>query len=717
MVALARSVTVGMVTYAAGTDHTTMPAADVDQIRNPAAWVGGVAPALSSAADVALTRRDLSSVQRLRTALGVTDSPILPIGTTPGTVAAGDDVRFPDLTGAAAGYVPTFQTATGRLAMRPAPVPALESAYGATMPLISKLRMQKRNAVTILQLGDSTTVGQSAWPGRLTGKMATAWPTWSFAYRDWSLDTATDYSAATTVSTGTGSGTVTMFNMGIPTTNSPNVLAAKFSNAVLNIPTPDLIIIGHGHNESGGGTAAIDYDPAAYANLAVLIATLKMHHPTSPILVVLGNPVTNASNSTQERRNDSYRKVAADTGVALADMYHVFTGAPGWTKSPVPSAYMIDETHPNAGGHELIATALVPYFSPPADGVNSTLIPDVSQQQSSLLLRKRSLIADGDLSGYVTGAPQGWTIAGGATVVKDTALVDSQSGLGYSVRITGSGTAAGYLERDVPVAHAQGRTICLTVREYVPAAAPAGNASGMISIVVDGVEQFSGTTNFGRGGWYFRSIHARVPVTAASVKIRLYGSTSASVAGDAYFSEASVTVGALPSRALPQKVPLLQRNLTGFPAISNTTTETSLATLTIPAGTVKAGTVLQLETGGTLLNNSGANISLQYKFKIGATTVVATTAANVGTNASERKWVFRATIMFPTATTQRVQVTMPVSLADASNWGQGSATSVGYGTASEAMAGDTTLDLTLTAGTAATTFTMKAEWATLTEQS
>lgn len=48
MTALATTVTVGSVVYAAGTDHTAMPSEVVDVVRNPSAWVGGVVPALSA---------------------------------------------------------------------------------------------------------------------------------------------------------------------------------------------------------------------------------------------------------------------------------------------------------------------------------------------------------------------------------------------------------------------------------------------------------------------------------------------------------------------------------------------------------------------------------------------------------------------------------------------------------------------------------------------
>lgn len=73
MVALAQSVSYDGQTYPAGTDHTTMPAQVADAIRNPNAWVGGVAPALSgiSFGKSKIRPADLGSAARARAALGL----------------------------------------------------------------------------------------------------------------------------------------------------------------------------------------------------------------------------------------------------------------------------------------------------------------------------------------------------------------------------------------------------------------------------------------------------------------------------------------------------------------------------------------------------------------------------------------------------------------------------------------------------------------------
>lgn len=73
MVALAQSITIEDTTYPAGTDSADMPVWAVDRIRNPAAWVGGTAPALSYnlIGKRRITAADLGSAPKARRSLGL----------------------------------------------------------------------------------------------------------------------------------------------------------------------------------------------------------------------------------------------------------------------------------------------------------------------------------------------------------------------------------------------------------------------------------------------------------------------------------------------------------------------------------------------------------------------------------------------------------------------------------------------------------------------
>lgn len=113
VVALAQSVTIEQTTYAAGTDHTELPAAVADRIRNPSAWVGGVAPALSVAAPAGkprLDEKDLSSAVRARTALGLGSGALRDAGVSGGLATLGATAELP------VGQMPAGWDASPRLA-------------------------------------------------------------------------------------------------------------------------------------------------------------------------------------------------------------------------------------------------------------------------------------------------------------------------------------------------------------------------------------------------------------------------------------------------------------------------------------------------------------------------------------------------------------------------------------------------------------------------
>ncbi len=150
-----------------------------------------------------------------------------------------------------------------------------------------------------------------------------------------------------------------------------------------------------------------------------------------------------------------------------------------------------------------------------------------------------------------------------------------------------------------------------------------------------------------------------------------------------------------------------------FAAVGNTTADTALAALTIPANTIRAGDVLTFECGGTLLNSSGGTINHTLRFKLGATTVLTTPVLAISTNAADREWYLRALIVCPTTSTQKVSAVWSFSLADAANWGGGSSPPTGYGTAAEASSAALDVVFSLQPATASASHAMQAQWALL----
>ncbi len=93
MTALAYDVFVYGTLYTAGTDHSAMPTAVVDEIRNPGAWVGASVPALTTVpyGKARIISSDLTSATKARAALGITvalnKGHVVPTGSAP-TAAA-----------------------------------------------------------------------------------------------------------------------------------------------------------------------------------------------------------------------------------------------------------------------------------------------------------------------------------------------------------------------------------------------------------------------------------------------------------------------------------------------------------------------------------------------------------------------------------------------------------------------------------------------------
>lgn len=96
MTTLATSVTVDGTVYPAGTDHTQLPAAVLDRIRNPAAWTGGTAPATGIAhfGKPEIVADDLRTPARARAALGL-------LNLDPSALTVGEEV-LPRLLGSGA---------------------------------------------------------------------------------------------------------------------------------------------------------------------------------------------------------------------------------------------------------------------------------------------------------------------------------------------------------------------------------------------------------------------------------------------------------------------------------------------------------------------------------------------------------------------------------------------------------------------------------------
>jgi hypothetical protein len=167
--ALAVSVAVDGVSYAAGTDHTAMPTGVADRIRTGANWVGGTAPALSVAQEGKnrIGLGDLGTAAKARASLGLQVSlyngHVVPTGTAPTAVAqasagtgataviAGRDTAGTVTLTSGSGSVATGNQVivTFNKAFAVTPVVVLESTTGALAALHPYVAATSTTAFTI----------------------------------------------------------------------------------------------------------------------------------------------------------------------------------------------------------------------------------------------------------------------------------------------------------------------------------------------------------------------------------------------------------------------------------------------------------------------------------------------------------------------------------------------------------------------------------------
>lgn len=95
-------------------------------------------------------------------------------------------------------------------------------------------------------------------------------------------------------------------------------------------------------------------------------------------------------------------------------------------------------------------------------------------------------------------------------------------------------------------------------------------------------------------------------------------------------------------------------NPTVSPGVVNTVTETPVASFTVPATRLLAGDLLTLDLGWDVLNNSGANLTFTYRFKVNGTTIGQTGAISLGTSSQRVNMTGRFHIALPQLNAPRV---------------------------------------------------------------
>ena len=151
--------------------------------------------------------------------------------------------------------------------------------------------------------------------------------------------------------------------------------------------------------------------------------------------------------------------------------------------------------------------------------------------------------------------------------------------------------------------------------------------------------------------------------------------------------------------------------------VNSTVVETTLTTLTVPAGYLAVGYGVRAVSAGDILNNIGADATCLFRVKLGATTILTTPAITLAASANRRKWRLAVDILAESGVLQRASGVLHISDAAAETFAdtmkavrnqlgwpstdaRGGAHLIGYGTAAETGANVLDIAITVTLSTA-----------------
>jgi hypothetical protein len=203
-----------------------------------------------------------------------------------------------------AGLDTVFVTATGGSAAKPMKDWArdIDGATSAQVqPLLSKIKRGIDDPV-ILVLGDSTGNDTNEWVYLVTSTLGARFPTHTFKYSLWN---GTSYPAPTTMSTGSGPRTVTVYNGSVAGSRTLYPPGGRWA-VMVAAQTPELIFVNYGHNQ---GTTA----PALWRSVYLPhTEALSEEHRGAGIVLMLQNPST--VDNYQAQRNAVWEQIAQERG-------------------------------------------------------------------------------------------------------------------------------------------------------------------------------------------------------------------------------------------------------------------------------------------------------------------------------------------------------------------------------------------------------------------
>ena len=408
---------------------------------------------------------------------------------------------------------------------------AASSTYAAqgtesTQRLMALLATQSRDA-SMLLVGDSTGNETTEWFYRLVQALASKYPKWTVTYQLWN-DTSGAYDAASTIQTGTGARTLTVYNASVAGATTSFWQAPRFATAVAAL-SPDLTLVSLGHNEQA---IAADLWHGRYVGLTEQVATSL---PMSPLLLIAQNPAT--ANTYQQQRREVYREIAAGRGYGFIDVCKAF--------EDYGTDLTIDGIHPNTTGSQLWADTVLPAFT------YQRGVAPRTQPVSPLLQRGDNLLLNGDFSAFTGAAPDNWTLAN-ATAAKDatnyeSADINRATGAltsAKAVKFTATGAGQATLIQYLPLNRVKGRWVTIAARIYVPTGQANSVGRLAVSDSTGSTIHVNDTAFQGAFRWVVASRF--IPANATYARAYLYIDSGATGTGNLTVDRVTAVVGKYP---------------------------------------------------------------------------------------------------------------------------------------------------------------------------
>jgi hypothetical protein len=412
-------------------------------------------------------------------------------------------------------------------------------ASGHAQRLLNKMRVGAQDA-TLLIVGDSTGNASDEWVYLFSQWLGGQFPGYTVLYRVWGT---IDYNAATTLQTGTGPRTLTVYNNSVAGMKPDYTLGELWPAAVQNLPAVDLTIVSHGHNVFSGET-----QDAMAMHWLELTEPLLMAHPDTGVILIAQNPERDTvDNDTQAL---AVRDVCAWRGFGLADAWSKFTAL------GKAAGLYADNVHPSFGlgspesptGTRLIVETVKEHFigAPCAPATSVSLLAQAYGP---------NLLLNGSFADYPTspGAPTGWT-ATNSTVTKDTVVKFGTNA--YSVKVVGTGAGQPYLQQDLAANVRDtvlGRQLILAVAVFTPTTEDVNGGRVALLSTSNGSNTYVSTST-GKGGWWWKFLPAKIAAGDTFVRVRLFASTVTGAATPpstltAHFGAAILRAGKVPTTA------------------------------------------------------------------------------------------------------------------------------------------------------------------------